>query len=183
MLDRARLIEAFTLLGEDLARRQVFVELAVYGGSAIMLQFSWRRATEDVDAVVRQGYDEALLNPSVLHVAERLSLDADWLNDAVGMFTPLEEDDSLFELSGTYPAGDRPGLRVLTAKPHYLLAMKLQATSNPDRGGRDLVDARSLASHLGVVNTDALRDLYRSVLGEEPGEDVIRQFPSVLGLA
>ncbi len=36
-----RLAEAFEHLGRDLASRGVFLELAVYGGSAIMLHFAW----------------------------------------------------------------------------------------------------------------------------------------------
>ena len=46
MLDRPRLKEAFGLLGEDLARRGLFLELAVYGGSALVLQFDWRQTTQ-----------------------------------------------------------------------------------------------------------------------------------------
>ena len=43
-----RLAEAFTWLGRDLAIRGAFVEIAVYGGSALLMQFAWRRSTEDV---------------------------------------------------------------------------------------------------------------------------------------
>lgn len=112
-----------------------------------MLQFAWRRATEDVDAVLRAGYDEAALAPSVKRAAERMNLDPDWLNDAVGMFTPLEEDETLFALSGTDPTGGAPGLRTVVATPAYLLAMKLHALQSLDRGGRDLTDARARAAH------------------------------------
>ena len=178
--DRARLVEAFTLLGDDLARRGAFIELAVYGGSAIMLQFAWRLATEDVDAVVRQGTEEPVLAPSVAAVARRMGLSPDWLNDAVGMFTPLDEPDDLFELSGSYPPGDRPGLRVFVAKPRYLLAMKLKALSSLDRGDRDLVDARALAADLGLRDVEALRKLYLSIHGEEPSRERSLRFPGVV---
>lgn len=180
MLDRQRLKLAFELLGQDLARRKVFVEIAVYGASSLILQFESRRTTEDVDAVVRQGYDEALLAPSVADVADRMDLAPDWLNNAVGMFTPLVEDDALFTLSGTYPSGDRPGLRVLLAKPHYLLAMKLLALASLDRGDKDLLDARALATALGVADVVELQRLYVSIHGDQPSEDVKRQLASVL---
>lgn len=115
-LDRDRLLRAFEALGADLAAHGRFVEIAIYGGGALMLQFAWRRATEDVDAVVRAGYDEAVLAPSVRRVAAAMGLAPDWLNDAVGMFTPLHEDDTLFALSGTYPAAGPPGLRTVLAR-------------------------------------------------------------------
>lgn len=179
-LDRSRLIEALDRLGRDLSRRGVFVELAIYGGSAIMLQFEWRRSTEDVDAVVREGYDEAALAPSVKSVAEHMGLDVDWLNNAVGMFTPLYEEDSLFEISGTYPTGSNPGLRVLLAKPHYLLAMKLHALRSLDRDERDMEDARALASHLGITDETQLHDLYASIHDEAPAPLAAGRFARVL---
>ena len=109
LFDRERLKQAFTALGADLERRGVFIELAAYGGSAIILQFEWRRSTSDVDAVVREGYDKWTLSPSVGTVAQSLGLDPDWLNNAVGMFTPSAEDDTLFELAGHYPEHGTPG--------------------------------------------------------------------------
>ena len=180
MLDRERLSHAFRLLGEDLAGTGVFIEIAVYGGSAIVMQFEWRRSTEDVDAVVREGYDERALGTSVARVAERMGLPPDWLNNAVGMFTPLHESDGLFEMSGTYPDAGLPGLRVLLAKPHYLLAMKLKALANLDRGDRDLSDARNLAAELGLTQDEDLRKLYVSIHDEEPRDEIAMQFPAVL---
>ncbi len=180
MLDRERLGQAFQRLGEDLAGNGVFLEIAVYGGSAIVMQFEWRRSTEDVDAVVREGYDERALATSVARVAERIGLPPDWLNNAVGMFTPLDESDSLFEMSGTYPGAGVPGLRVLLAKPHYLLAMKLKALASLDRGDRDLSDARNLATELGLTQDVDLRKLYASIHGEEPRDEIALQFAAVL---
>lgn len=179
-LDRARLLQAFEALGADLAEQGRFVEIAVYGGGALMLQFAWRRSTEDVDAVVREGYDEAALAPSVLRVAQRMGLEPGWLNDAVGMYTPLHEDEVLFSLSGTYPAAGTPGLRTVLASPHYLLAMKLQALSNLDRGPRDLTDARALAAHLAIADVETLDRLYRSIYDEAPPPEARARFASVV---
>lgn len=180
ILDRDGLIQAFELLGADLATRGHFLELAVYGGGALMLQFSWRRTTEDVDAVVREGFPEAALTPSVRHVAERMGLEPEWLNDAVGAYTPLDEDDAWFAASGSYPAEQPPGLRVFLAKPHYLLAMKLQALASLDRGDRDLDDARALARHLGLHEPNELHRIYRSIYDEAPPADAAQRFRSVL---
>lgn len=180
-LDRDRLLEAFEALGSDLADHGQFVELAIYGGGALMLQFAWRRATEDVDAVVRAGYDAAVLAPSVRRVAERMGFEPDWLNDAVGMFTPLDEDEALFALSGTYPTGGTPGLRTVLATPSYLPAMKLQALASLDRGDRDLNDARALATHLNIGDVETLDHLYRSIYGEAPPPEARARFRSVVG--
>ncbi|EAU43222.1 hypothetical protein FP2506_10271 [Fulvimarina pelagi HTCC2506] len=181
MLDRGRLVEALTLLGADLSRRGLLVELAVYGGSALILQFDWRRMTQDVDALVRAGHGEGKLASSVAAVAQEMGLQPDWLNDAVGMFTPLEEPDDLFEFSGNYPIGEQPGLRVLVAKPRYMLAMKLAALKSLDRGERDLDDARELALHLDIRTEDELLGLYSAIHDEEPPYEITSRLPQVLG--
>lgn len=179
-LDRDRILQAFEALGADLAERGLLIEIAVYGGGALMLQFAWRRGTDDVDAVVREGFDEAALAPSVRRVAERMGLPPDWLNNAVGMYTPLDEDEGLFMAAGSYPAGGTPGLRTVLAKPDYLLAMKLQSLQNFDRGDRDLNDAAALATHLGIADEAALHALYRSVYGEAPPDEASLRFKAVL---
>ncbi|MFY9289453.1 MAG: hypothetical protein WAP03_01940 [Methylorubrum rhodinum] len=179
-LDRDRILQAFEALGADLAERGLLIEIAVYGGGALMLQFAWRRGTDDIDAVVREGFDEAALAPSVRRVAERMGLPADWLNDAVGMYTPLDEDEGLFLAAGSYPADGTPGLRTVLAKPDYLLAMKLQALQTFDRGDRDLNDAAALAKHLGIADEAALHALYRSIYDEAPPEEAGLRFKAVL---
>ena len=180
-LTRERLIEALDRLGADLSRRAVFVEIAIYGGSALMLQFEWRQSTDDVDAVVRDGSDEVALAPSVAQVAADLALDADWLNDAVGMFTPLQERDEWFEAAGTYPATSQaPGLRVLVASPQYLLAMKLKCLDNLDRGERDFADARRLARETGIGSAEKLNSLYRSIHGEAPTRSVAARLAEIV---
>ena len=181
LLTRDRLIEALERLGADLARRSLFVEIAIYGGSALMLQFEWRQSTDDVDAVVRDGFDERCLAPSVAQVAQAMGLDADWLNDAVGMFTPLHERDEWFEAAGTYPARSQaPGLRVLVASPQYCLAMKLKCLDSFDRGERDFSDAKRLARETGIDRADRLVALYRSIHGENPSSAIVARLGELL---
>ena len=179
MLNRTRLKQAFELLGSDLAKRGLLLEIAVYGGSALMLQFDWRRNTQDVDAVATAGHDGRLLAPSLGVVALAMDLPPDWLNNAVGMFTPLHEDETFFDFAGEYPR-NRPGLRVLVARPTYLLAMKLKALANLNRGDRDLDDARALAKELRIGDVHELHDLYVSIHREAPSAAVKRRLASVL---
>ena len=96
------------------------------------------------------------------------------------MYTPLVEPDDGFVACGTYPTGFEPALRVVLAKPHYLLAMKLQALASIDRGERDLTDARALAAHLGLTRDSELHDLYRSIYDDEPPPDALPRFGSVI---
>jgi predicted nucleotidyltransferase len=70
---------------------------------------------------------------------------------------------------------------VFVATPHYLLAMKLHALANLDRGDKDMDDARRLAAHLGLVGEDDLIRLYRSIYDEDPPIEASVRFPTVLG--
>jgi hypothetical protein len=56
--------------------------------------------------------------------AKRLGLPRSWLNETVAMYTRPGEDVSDQTFVGVYPSPERVGLRVVAAKPKYLLAMK-----------------------------------------------------------
>jgi hypothetical protein len=50
-LDTETIVRAFEVMGAYLRDRNLIGEIAVYGGTAILRQFPWRTATDDVDAV------------------------------------------------------------------------------------------------------------------------------------
>jgi len=51
VFDRQTLKQALNELGQRAYAEDKTVEIAVYGGSALMLTYDWRIATRDVDAV------------------------------------------------------------------------------------------------------------------------------------
>jgi hypothetical protein len=77
--------KAFDLMGRYLRERNTLGEIAVYGGSVILLQFPWRKSTEDVDATV--GEPEASVKDAAAFAAIELRLPDGWLDNSVG-FTP-----------------------------------------------------------------------------------------------
>ena len=56
-LDRAKIEEAFRIIGQYLLDRKTLGEIAIYGGSAILLQFDWRKTSLDVDARVTSEHN------------------------------------------------------------------------------------------------------------------------------
>jgi hypothetical protein len=94
-LDRAKIEQAFQIMGEYLLDRKALGEIAIYGGSAI------------------------------------------------------------------YPSPQRVGLRVVAAKPSYMLAMKLSAMERTTADDRDFEDAANLGLACGVRTVDDLRDVFR----------------------
>jgi hypothetical protein len=77
---------AFDAMGQMAAERGLVIEIAVYGGSCLILASDIRGTSGDVDAVflnegqtVRRVADD---------VARRLGLPLDWINDAVTRTAP-----------------------------------------------------------------------------------------------
>lgn len=161
-LDDATVTEAFEVMGRYLRERDVLGEIAVYGGTAVMLQFDWRRSTEDVDAVIRTSEREGAVKDAAAYAGLKLGLPDEWLNNYVDGFTPEDEADAFFTTFGAYPAGEEPGLRVFVARPEYLCAMKLAAMERTDVGDKDFNDAVRLAAEAGIQDVDGLKALYEN---------------------
>src|ERR1700730_4619007 len=123
-LDRTRIEQAFRIMGQYLLDRHVLGEIAIYGGSAILFQFDWRQTSEDVDARIISGSHHGLITRASEEAAKRLGLPRSWLNGNVAMYTRRGEDVGDQTFVAVYPSPERVGLRVVAAKPKYLLAMK-----------------------------------------------------------
>jgi hypothetical protein len=92
-------------------------------------------------------------------MAEEFGWDENWLNDGVkGWLSNRDADPDVKALFKTYPAEDRPGLRVYTAKPEYLFAMKCRAMRiGGIETNSDIDDIKLLARAIGIRNSgDAL---------------------------
>ena len=88
ILDLETIINAFDVMGRYLRDECSLVrEIAVYGGTAILLQFPWRMMTENVDVTILGGERESAVkdaagSPLCAWIIGRL------LNNYVGGFTP-----------------------------------------------------------------------------------------------
>jgi hypothetical protein len=149
--DRDAIVEAFRRIGARAHAEGRRVEIAVYGGAAMVLTFEERRATRDVDAVFHT--DPAWLRSVTAAVAGEFGWSSDWLNDGVKGF--LSVNDSRPESKApfaTYPSEGQPGLRVFLASPHYLLAMKCIAMRLGSTESEDQRDIRTLILSLGITS-------------------------------
>ena len=111
------------------------------------LVFDARAATRDVDAFFRPA---RLIRQAAARVAVKEGVPETWLNDTVKAFLSLRGDfDPYLEL---------PHLRVFTARPEYLLAMKC-ASMRLGKEFRDLDDVRYLLRYLNVSTVDAALEI------------------------
>jgi hypothetical protein len=159
-LSRDDIVQAFGIMGTYLAARNTLGEIALYGGGAIMLRFEWRKSSQDVDAVVISEGNHGLIRAAADHAAREMKLERSWFSENVSVYASTVETAADFSLTGMYPANGRPGLRVIAARPDYLLAMKLAALRRTTVDDRDLKDAGRLAAAIGLSTAEDLKALH-----------------------
>jgi hypothetical protein len=166
-LNRAKIEEAFRIIGQYLLDRKTLGEIAIYGGSAILFQFDWRKTSLDVDARVTSERNHGAVIDAVHEAAKQLHLPRSWLNESVTIYARRGEGDVDRILVGLYPSSERFGLRVTAAKPEYILAMKLKALDRVTTDDRDFQDAVALGIECGITTIDQMHDVYRKFFGSE----------------
>src|SRR5262245_62659318 len=112
-LDRARIEQAFRIMGQYLLDHKALGEIAIYGGSAILFQFDWRRTSDDVDARIISTGNHGLVAAAAKEAGKQLDLPRSWLNESVAMYARPQEGVSDRTFVGVYPSPDRVGLRVV----------------------------------------------------------------------
>ncbi len=140
-LSRDTVETAFRMMGELAAEEGIVIDLAVFGGTCLMLASNVRDVTRDVDAVFlserARGYALAKA------VRARLGLPEDWLDQAVKAVAPPKGNPPPnLPPFGEHPAEGPAGLRVFLPTPKHLLAMKMLAsrTGDPEGAARDRRD-------------------------------------------
>lgn len=156
---RDDLIQGLNELGAATARAGKIIDLAIYGGSCLMLVSNFRVSSQDVDAVAQ--VDQPFIDAIARQIAIRRSWPEDWLNDGVRTYlSPNVDVPEHHELFATYPSESNPGLRVYVPTPQYMLAMKLMSLRIDDaQDNKDKDDVESLLLVVGVQSKQQLIDL------------------------
>ena len=156
--DRAALLDAFDQIGRAAVAAGTRLQIAVYGGSALMLASNFRFATEDVD-IAEIGHDwPEWLTAVVAEIARDKGWSEDWLNDAVSFhLSPLAQKDRDHRAFGTFPRRSSDvGLAVLIPSARYILAMKLKSLriSDFEKGAVDMKDTSNLLRVVGITEVE-----------------------------
>jgi hypothetical protein len=156
--DRDALLDAFDQIGRAAVAAETKLQIAVYGGSALMLASNFRFATEDVDiADIGQQWPE-WLSKVVQHIAKENHWSEAWLNDAVTFhLSHLARADRDLAAFGTFPRRtEETGLDVFVPTARYMLALKLKALriSNFEKGQQDMADVAHLLKALGLSEVE-----------------------------
>jgi len=156
--DRDALLSAFDHIGHAAAVAGTKLQIAVYGGSALMLASNFRFATEDVDVSELEHPLPGWLTAVVDRLARENGWQDDWFNDGVAFHLSSLADRGRDHLEfGTFPRdATPPGLVVSVPSAEYLLALKLKAArvNDPVRGETERLDILNLMKVVGISSAD-----------------------------
>jgi hypothetical protein len=150
-LNSNELTEILSYLDTVLKRENLRLEIAVYGGAAIMLYYGAdsRDMTEDIDSVIinRQEFGR---HPDVFEeVAKKFGLAEDWINSNIlNTLSELKREDLV-----NY--GEFSNIEIKLPSKEQLLAMKIKSARYFPKN--DFLDAKQIVADLGIKTLDELR--------------------------
>lgn len=151
-LTREGILGALHILSDKLGEKGVTGEVCLFGGTVMVLAFTARLTTKDVDALFQPTQ---LIRELAQQIGAEQHLPANWLNDGVKGFISARHETT----SGNLP--QFPHLRLTMPVPEYLLAMKCMAariggtTDEPS----DVADIVFLIRHLKLKSAKEVLDL------------------------
>src|SRR5271166_2007258 len=156
--DRDQLLAALDEIGKAAIAARAHLDIAVYGGSALMLASNFRFSTEDVDiSEIGRPWPDWLA-VVVNRIALTNGWQDEWLNDAVTFhLSPLANPARDLVALGSFPrASEAVGLTVFVPTARYMLALKLKAlrVANFEKGSKDLEDVAALLRVVGITTVD-----------------------------
>jgi hypothetical protein len=156
--DRDALLDASDSIGRAAASAGTKLQIAVYGGSALMLASNFRFATEHVDVSTLEHPLPDWLQRTIAEIAAKNRWDTNWFNDQVAFhLSPLADRAADHLEFGTFPRdGTPPGLEVSVPSAAYLLALKLKAfrVTDPVRGETERLDILNLMKVVGISTAE-----------------------------
>ena len=170
-LSKEQLDTIFKELAKELKKKlkgkKFSYELIVVGGASVLLNYSFRMSTVDIDCL---DLNDALMNEIVNEVTNKYQLPNDWINTdfiKTSSYTP-----KLVQYSTFYKSFSNNTLIVRTIKDEYLIAMKMVAArkykhdysdiygilnENPSLNYEKIIKAiTNLYGSLNVVSSEAL---------------------------
>jgi hypothetical protein len=158
MFNTDELLSALDELGEAAVAAGERLDVAIYGGAALMLASNFRFSTEDVDIAEIGMPQPEWLDDAILRIARARSWSEDWLNDAVTFHLSSLATKHDHEIFGSFPRasiGD-VGLTVSIPTADYMLALKLKAmrVNDPAKGATEIKDIRALLQVNGIGTVD-----------------------------
>lgn len=112
--------ELTKIIRKNNRKNDISYEIILVGGASILVNYSFRMSTSDVDCI---DVNNILMNDAINVVAEKYSLPYDWINTDFKITKSYS--DKLVNYSTFYKSFGNGTLIIRTIKDEYLIAMKL----------------------------------------------------------
>jgi hypothetical protein len=151
-LTRETILRGLRALSDELGKQGITGEICLFGGTLMVLAFTARLTTKDVDALFQPAQT---IRELAYRIADEQHLPADWLNDGVKGFISARHETT----PGNLP--QFPHLRLTMPVPEYLLAMKCMAARMGGTANEptDVADIVFLVRHLKLKSAKEVLDL------------------------
>ena len=152
VLSRETILAALGTLSDELSKQRVLGEICLFGGTVMVLAFTARLSTKDVDPLFQPAQT---IREIARNIADEQRLPSDWLNDGVKGFLSARHEAT----AGNLPRF--PHLHLTMPVPEYLLAMKCMASRIGSFAGArsDVDDIIFLIRHLNLKSPQVVLDL------------------------
>ncbi len=153
-------MKAFQDMSDELQRRGVTGEICLLGGAVMVLAFSARVSTKDVDAIFHPA---RIIREVARKVGDAHGLPTNWLNDAAKGFVSSRHET----IQGGLP--QFPSLRLIMPVPEYLLAMKCMASriGTVEDDTHDIGDIVFLVRYLKLKTPDDVMKIVAAYYPED----------------
>lgn len=173
--DRDRMFSFIQRAGALCAEQDVHIEIAIYGGSSIMMHdsaFSASRSTEDIDYIpMMEGKDEFIRNLFNQASQEEGYSEDVFRDDVKHLVSDMPQHDFFAE----YPP-ETGNLRIYRASPEYILAMKAMSMRSGFTS-YDPVDVFYLTEELGITDLEGVLEAVEKYF---PAHEVPRNYRLVI---
>ncbi len=151
-LTRETILRGLELLSDRLGQQGVTGEVCLFGGAVMVLAFTARVTTKDVDALFQPAQ---VVRAIARELGDELRLPPDWLNDGVKGFVSSRHETT----TGGLPQFEH--LRLTMPVPQYLLAMKCMAARLGGTADEpsDVADIVFLTRHLKLQSAQDVLEL------------------------
>ena len=143
-------------LKKKLKGRKFSYELIIVGGASILLNYSFRNSTIDIDCV---DVNDMLMNEIINTVGDKYKLPPGWIN--TDFLKTNSYSPKLVQYSSFYKSYLNDVLVVRTVKDEYLIAMKMVSARKYKNDYSDIFDIIKEKPQLSLDNImEAAKNLY-----------------------
>ena len=159
-LSKEQLEKIFIDLAKELKKRikgkSFSYELIIVGGASILLNYSFRQSTIDIDCL---DMNDALMNEVINEIGDKYNLQNGWIN--TDLIKTKSYSPKIIQYSSFYKSYSNGTLVIRTIKDEYLIAMKMVAAR---KYKHDYSDIYGILKENKQLSKDkvikAIKDLY-----------------------